>query len=311
MNSKSIKVIAPATVANVGPGFDIMGFAINTPVEEMIVRLTDQAGIKIMKISGDKNRLPLDIKKNTATVALIHMLSKLNMKIGVELEIKKNIISGSGLGSSAASAVAAPFALNELLDRPFTKHQLMEFALLGEQIASGSIHADNVAPCLFGGFILIRGYNPTDIIQLSSPKKLFCTVLHPQFEIKTSEARRLIKKKLPLKDVITQTGNAAGLIAGLLKSDYNLIKRSMIDLIAEPARATLIPGFYEIKEAAMNTGSIGCSISGSGPAIFAFSTSQEDADKIGRAMKKVSSKYVKKNIVYVSPINTVGPQVVG
>lgn len=311
MSSKSIKVSVPATVANVGPGFDIMGFAINTPVEEMIVRLTNQAGIKITKISGDKNRLPLDIKKNTATVALVHMLSKLEMKIGVELEIKKKIISGSGLGSSAASAVAAPFALNELLGKPFTKHELLEFALLGEKIASGSIHADNVAPCLFGGFVLIRGYYPTDIIQLSSPKKLFCTVLHPQFEIKTSEARRLIKKKLPLKDVITQTGNAAGLIAGLLKSDYDLIKRSMCDLIAEPVRAALIPGFYEIKESAMNAGSIGCSISGSGPAIFAFSMSLEDAEKIGRAMKKASSKHVQKNIVYVSPINRIGPQVIG
>jgi homoserine kinase len=311
MRSKSIKVVVPATVSNVGPGFDIMGFAINTTIEEMVVRLTDKPGIKIKKIMGDNNGLPLDIKKNTATVALIHMLSKLKMKIGVELEIKKKIISGSGLGSSAASAVAAPFALNELLGRPYTKHELMEFSLLGEEAASGSIHADNVAPCLFGGFVLIRGYKPTDIIQLSPPKKLFCTILHPQFEIKTSEARRLIKKKVSLKDVITQTGNAAGLIAGLLKSDYSLIKRSMNDLIAEPARASLIPGFYEIKNSAMDAGSIGCSISGSGPAIFAFSMSQEDADKIGRAMKKVSSKYIEKNIVYVSTINTAGPKVVG
>lgn len=311
MSSKSIKVIVPATVSNVGPGFDIMGFAIDTTVEEMVVRLTEKPGIKIRKISGFNKKLPLDIKKNTATVALIHMLSKLDVNTGVELEIKKKIISGSGLGSSAASAVAAPFALNELLGRPFTKHELMDFSLLGEEVASGCIHADNVAPCLFGGFVLIRGYNPTDIIQLSSPKKLFCTILHPQFEIKTSEARGLIKKKLPLKDVITQTGNAAGLIAGILKSDYNLIKRSMHDLIAEPARATLIPGFSEIKKAAMNAGSIGCSISGSGPAIFAFSLSLETADKIGKAMKKVSSKYVEKNIIYVSKINTTGPQIIG
>ncbi len=311
MKLKSIKVVAPATIANVGPGYDIMGFAINTPVEEMILRLTGKPGIKISRITGDKNGLPTDINKNTATVALIHMISKLDNKLGVELEIRKKIISGSGLGSSAASAVAAPFALNELLGKPFTKHELLEFALLGEKIASGSIHADNVAPCLFGGFILIRGYNPTDIIQLSSPKKIFCTVLHPQFEIKTSEARRLIKKKFPLKDVITQTGNAAGLVAGLMKSDYNLIKRSMHDLIAEPARATLIPGYYEIKESAMNAGSIGCSISGSGPAIFAFSMSLEDAEKIGKAMKQASSKYVKRNNVYVSSINTVGPKVIG
>jgi homoserine kinase len=311
MKSKSIKVIVPATVSNVGPGFDIMGFAINTFVEEMILRLTDRPGIKILKITGDKNGLPLDIKKNTATVALTHMISKLDNKIGVELEIRKKMISGSGLGSSAASAVAAPFALNELLGRPFTKHELLEFSLLGEEIASGCIHADNVAPCLFGGFILIRGYNPTDIIQLSSPKKLFCTILHPQFEIKTSEARKLIKKNFSLKDVITQTGNAAGLVTGILKSDYGLIKRSLNDLIAEPARATLIPGFYEIKNAALNNGSIGCSISGSGPAIFAFSTSEKDGIKIGKAMKKVSSKYVKENIVHVSSINTVGPKVIG
>lgn len=311
MSSKSIKVIVPATVSNVGPGFDIMGFAINTPVEEMIVRLTDKPGIRILKITGDKSGIPFDIKKNTATVALTNMLSSLQINIGVELEIRKKIISGSGLGSSAASAVAAPFALNELLEKPFNKHELMEFALLGEKAASGCIHADNVAPCLFGGFILIRGYNPTDIIELSFPKKLFCAILHPQFEIKTSEARKLIKKKFPMKDVTTQTGNAAGLIAGLLKSDYDLIKRSMNDLIAEPARAKLIPGFYEIKKAALNAGSIGCSISGSGPAMFAFSTSKENAEKIGKEMKKVSSKYVKKNVVYVSPINTVGPQVVG
>ncbi len=311
MSSKSIKVVVPATVSNVGPGFDIMGFAINTPVEEMIVRLTDKPGIRILKITGDKSGIPFDIKKNTATVALTNMLSSLQINIGIELEIRKKIISGSGLGSSAASAVAAPFALNELLDRPFTKYELMEFALLGEKIAAGSIHADNVAPCLFGGFILIRGYNPTDIIKLSSPKKLFCTILHPQFEIKTSEARKLIMKRLPMKDVITQTGNAAGLVAGLLKSDYDLIKRSMNDLIAEPVRAKLIPGFYEIKKAALNAESIGCSISGSGPAMFAFSTSKENAEKIGKEMKKVSSKYVKKNIVYNSAIDKVGPQVIG
>jgi len=311
MKPKSIKVIVPATVSNVGPGFDIMGFAINTPIEEMVLRLIDKPGIKISKVTGDKNGLPLDIKKNTATVALGHMISMLDINLGIELEIRKKIISGSGLGSSAASAVAAPFALNELLGKPFSKHELMEFALLGEKIASGSIHADNIAPCLFGGFILIRGYNPTDIVQLPSPKNLYCTILHPQFEIKTSEARKLIKRNYPLKDVITQTGNAAGLVTGILKNDYKLIKRSLNDLIAEPARAKLIPGFYEIKNAAMENGSVGCSISGSGPAIFAFSTSEKDGRKIGSVMKKVSSKYFKKSNVYVSSINTNGPKVIG
>ncbi len=311
MNEKSIKIIAPATVSNVGPGFDIMGFALDTAVEEMIVRIKNKPGIRIKKISGNKKSIPLNIKRNTATVALAYMVSKLKTKVGVELEIKKKMISGSGLGSSAASAVAAPFALNELLDRPFGKKDLLEFALLGEEIASGCIHADNVAPCLYGGFILVRGYSPTDIIQIEPPQKMHCTILHPQFEIKTSEARKLIKQNYTLKDIITQSGNAAGLIAGLLKNDYGLIKRSLKDVIAEPVRARLIPGFYEIKEAAMNAGSIGCSISGSGPSIFAFATSYEKGIEIGKAMKSISSKYVKKNIVYVSPINTVGPKIIG
>lgn len=310
MSSKSIKVSAPATVSNVGPGFDIMGFAINTSAEEMVVSLTNKRGIKIVKITGDKSKLPLDIKKNTATVALTHMLERLKTNIGIEIEIRKKMRSGSGLGSSAASAVAAPFALNELLGKPFTKEELLEFALLGEEVASGSIHADNVAPCLFGGFILIRGYHPLDIIQIAPPANLFCTVLHPQFEIKTSDARKLIKRNYPLEDVVTQSGNAAGLVAALLKSDYDLIKRSLNDLIAEPARAKLIPDFYEIKNAALNSGSIGCSISGSGPAIFAFSTSEETAVAIGKAMKKVAGRKIEKNIVHVSSINTDGPKVI-
>lgn len=310
MKEKNIKVLAPATVSNVGPGFDIMGFALHLPVEEMILTIKAKPGIKIKKISGDDNALPLDINKNTATVALKHMLNQLHENFGIELTINKKIISGSGLGSSAASAVASVFALNELLDKPFTKNQLLDFALQGEAVASGSIHADNVAPCLFGGFILIRDYNPIDLIKIKSPKNLFCTILHPQFEIKTSEARKLIKKKYSLKELLTQSGNAAGLVAGLLKNDYELIKRSLYDVVAEPARAKLIPGFYDIKNAALNNGSIGCSISGSGPAIFAFSKSMDEAIQIGKAMKNISSKFVKKNNVYVSSINNDGPQVI-
>lgn len=308
--NKSIKVSVPATVSNVGPGFDIMGFALNFPVEEMILTIKDKPEIKIKKITGDKNKLPLDINKNTATVALKKMLEKLDVKIGVELEIHKNLNSGSGLGSSAASAVASVFALNEILNKPFSKNELLEFALQGEAVASGSIHADNVAPCLFGGFILIRDYHPIDLIKIKSPKNLFCSVLHPQFEIKTSEARKLIKKTYSLKELLTQTSNAAGLVSALLKSDYDLIKRSLNDVVAEPARAKLIPGFYEIKNTALENGALGCSISGSGPSIFAFSKSLDEAIKIGNEMKKVSSKFTKRNIVYISSINNDGPQVI-
>lgn len=307
--NKSIKVIVPATVSNVGPGFDIMGLALNFPVEETILTIKEKTGLKIKKITGDKNKLPYDINKNTATVALQKMINKLDIKIGVELTINKKIISGSGLGSSAASAVASVFALNELLNKPFTKKELLEFALQGEAIASGTIHADNVAPCLFGGFILIRDYNPIDIIQIKSPKNLFCTILHPQFEIKTSEARRLIKNNYTLKELLTQSSNAAGLVTALLKSNYELLKRSLNDVVAEPARAKLIPGFYEIKNTALINGALGCSISGSGPSIFAFSKSLDDAIKIGNEMEMVSKKFTKKNLVYVSSINNVGPQV--
>lgn len=308
--NKSIKVSVPATVSNVGPGFDIMGFALNVPVEEMILTIKQKPEIKIKKITGDKNKLPFDINKNTATVALKKMLDKLNTNIGIELEINKKLNSGSGLGSSAASAVASVFALNEILNKPFSKNELLEFALQGEAVASGSIHADNVAPCLFGGFILIRDYNPIDLIKIKSPKNLFCSVLHPQFEIKTSDARKLIKKYYTLKELLTQTSNAAGLVTALLKSDYELIKRSLNDVVAEPARAKLIPGFYEIKNRALENGALGCSISGSGPSIFAFSKSLDEAINIGNEMKKVSSRYTKKNIIYVSSINNDGPQVI-
>ncbi|MCX7874537.1 MAG: homoserine kinase [Melioribacteraceae bacterium] len=307
---KNIRVLAPATVSNVGPGFDIMGFALNFPVEEMIITLTNKPEIKIKKISGDKNKLPFDITKNTATVAIKKMLDKLNLKIGVELEINKKLNSGSGLGSSAASAVASVFGLNELLNNPFSKNDLLDFALQGEAVASGSIHADNVAPCLFGGFILIRSYNPIDLIKIKSPKNLFCTILHPQFAIKTSEARKLIKKNYSLQELLTQTSNAASLVNALLKSDFGLLKRSLNDVVAEPARAKLIPGFYEIKNSAIENGALGCSISGSGPSIFAFSKSIDEAIEIGNVMKIVSSKFTKKNIVYVSSVNNSGPEVI-
>ncbi len=311
MKSMSIKVSAFATVSNVGPGFDIMGFAVDVEAEEMIVNLKEKPGIKILKSLGNKNQYPLNLEKNTAAVAVKKMLSFLGLNIGVEVRIKKKIVPGSGLGSSAASAVAAPFALNELLGRPFTKKDLLLFALEGEAAASGSFHADNVAPCLFGGFVLIREYNPPDLINLPVPKNLYCTIIHPQFSIKTSEARKILRKEYSLKDVTVQSGNSSALIAGIMKRDFELVKRSMNDLISEPARSKLIPGFYEIKEAALNAGAYGCTISGSGPAIFALSDSERNARIIGHAMKKVSDAYKRKNIVYVSKINLSGPVVKG
>lgn len=306
-----IKVSAPATVSNIGCGFDVMGFATDVISDEVILKISNEKKIHISKISGDGGKLPYDIKTNTCTKAMLEMLKKLELKIGIEVQIFKNIGFGSGLGSSAASAVAGVFALNELLERPFNKKELLDFALLGEKAASKAIHADNVAPCLFGGFILIRSYNPIDIISLEPPENLFCTIIHPQLEIKTSEARKILGKSIQLKTAVTQWGNVGALVAGIISKDINLIGRSVQDAVAEPKRASLIPGYFDIKNAAINSGAKGCNISGSGPAIFAFSESQDAASRIGRAMKRAAEKHKLKNKVYISRINNQGPKIIG
>jgi homoserine kinase len=310
-NSESIKVSASATVSNVGCGFDVMGFATDIASDEVVVKFTNKKGIIISKISGDSGRLPLDVETNTCTKAMQAILKSLQLNIGLDVKISKKIGFGSGLGSSAASAVAGAFALNELLGRPFTKLELLNYSIEGEKIASLAVHADNVAPCLFGGFVLIRAYNPIDLIQLKSPKNLFCTIIHPQLEIKTCEARKILGKSIPLKTGITQWGNVGALVAGIINNDINLIGRAVQDAVAEPKRAGLIPGYFEIKNAALNAGAKGCNISGSGPAIFAFSDNETDAWKIGRAMKRVVDNHKLKSKVYVSCINKNGPKVIG
>lgn len=307
----SVKVLTPATVSNVGCGFDVMGFATDIISDEVILSIKDKKGISISKISGDEGKLPLDPKINTCTKSIMAMLKHLKLNIGIDVQITKKIKFGSGLGSSAASAVAGAYALNELLDKPFTNYELLNFALEGERVASNSIHADNVAPCLFGGFVLIRSYNPIDLIQLKPPKNLFCTLIHPQIEIKTSEARKILGKTLPLKSAVTQWGNVGALVAGICNADIDLIGRAVEDVVAEPKRATLIPGYHNIKTAALDAGARGCNISGSGPAIFAFSESERTARKIGAAMKRVVDQQKIKSRVYVSSLNNKGPQIVG
>ena len=308
--SSSVKVSAPATVSNVGCGFDVMGFATGIISDEVILKLTDKKGIIISKISGDGGKLPFDVQKNTCTKSIIAILKSLKLEIGLDVKISKKIGFGSGLGSSAASAVAGAFALNELLGKPLTKYELLNFAIEGEKIASLATHADNVAPCLFGGFVLIRSYNPIDLIQLKPAENLFCTIIHPQLEIKTSEARKILGNTIPLKIGITQWGNVGALVAGIINKDIELIGRSVQDAVAEPKRAALIPGYYDIKNAALETGAKGCNISGSGPAIFAFSDNEDNAWKIGKAMKKVVDKMKIKNRIYVSRINKNGPKVI-
>jgi len=308
---KRIKVFAPASVTNVSCGFDVMGFAIDFPGDELVLRIKDEPGVTISKITGDHQRLPIDTSKNTAGVSLLSLVQHLNFKKGVEIEIHKKMALGSGLGSSAASAVASVFALNEILGSPLSKNELLPFALEGEKLTCGGTpHADNVSACLMGGFVIVRSLNPIDVVNIQTPKNLFCTIVHPQLEINTADTRKILRKQILLSDAVKQWGNVAGLIAGLTSGDYGLISRSLQDVIVEPIRSILIPGFHEIKNAALNSGALGCSISGSGPSIFAFSKSDAIAKKVGTAMMDALNLIKVEGDLYISKINQQGPRVI-
>ncbi|MEX0609130.1 MAG: homoserine kinase [Balneolaceae bacterium] len=304
---ESIKVFAPATVANVACGFDVLGFALNGIGDELIIRKKEKPGLIISEIHGDKE-LSKQPEENVLTVSAQALLDALEDKpnFGFEFELTKKVKPGSGLGSSASSSAAAVFGLNEMLGNPYSKSELVPFAMAGEKLSSGIPHADNVAPSLLGGFILIRSYTPLDVVHLDYPDDLFATVVHPQIEIKTSDAKKMLRKQIELKDAITQWGNIAGLVAGLAKQDYELIGRSLQDVIAEPIRGILIPSFYEAQKSALECGALGCSISGSGPSIFALSRGRKTADSVSKAFQDLYSRIGLDHFVHVSSINTKG-----
>lgn len=308
MNNQ-VTVFAPATVANVACGFDILGFAVENPGDEITLRRSEKTGVSIAKIIGDNGKLPLTPEKNTATVSIIKFLEHIQSSQGIEVELHKKMPLGSGLGSSAASAVAGVFAANLLLGNPLEREELLPFALEGERVACGVAHADNAAPSLLGGFVLIRSYNPLDVIRIPTPEKLYSTIIHPEIEIRTEDARKILKKNIRIQDAVVQWGNIAGLITGLLQSDYELIRRSMQDVIIEPIRSILIPAFQNVKDAAINEGALGCSISGSGPSIFALSLSEEIAKKVGDAMQNEFEILEIGSEVHISKINKKGPQI--
>ena len=303
-----IKIFCPATIANVSCGFDVLGLCLETAGDEMIIRKSDVKGVRITKIVGAD--LPLETEKNVAGVAALAMLENLESEIGFEIEIYKNIKAGSGIGSSAASSAGAVFGINELLGRPFTRKELVLFAMQGEKLASGNAHADNVAPALLGGFTLVRSYNPLDIIKIESPSELYATVVHPQIELKTSDARSVLKQNVSLKSAIVQWGNLGGLIAGLYTKDYDLIGRSLHDEIVEPLRSVLIPGFDLIKQTAIDNGALGSGISGSGPSIFALSKGAATAEKIAKAMSVVYEKMNLPYEIHVSKVNDEGVKII-
>ena len=298
-----VRVHAPATVSNVVCGFDCLGFALTSPFDTFDLRKIDERTIRI--INQDDFDLPTDPTKNVAGVALQAMLDAADVDFGVELVSNKAIKPGSGIGSSAASACGAVVALNELLDNRFTANELVEFAMAGEQLASGTRHADNVAPCIFGGFVLVRSVDPLDIVRLEYPQ-LWATVIHPQIEIKTTEARSLLPLNVPLKDAVKQWSNLGAFVAALANGDHKLMSRSMEDYIVEPVRSKLIPKFQELMEACMNTGAIGGGISGSGPSMFMLSETNETAVAVEKAMSGVYSTTGRVFNTYVSPVEQTG-----
>lgn len=308
---KTVHAYAPATVANVSCGFDVFGFAVEAPGDEVILTLRAEPGVRLTRIEGDEGRLPLAADKNTAGVAITAYLHAIGSDQGVDIVLKKNLPLGSGMGSSAASSVAALVGINHLMGEPLERKALLPFAMEAERVACGSGHADNVAPSLLGGFVLIRGYDPLDVVNIPTPDNLFCTLIHPHLELNTLDSRQVLRMNISLKDAIVQWGNIAGLVAGLMKPDFGLISRSLKDVIAEPIRSMLIPGFDVIKAKAVEYGALGSGISGSGPTIFALSTDEKTARNLGKVISAEFEKFKLESEVFVSRINPVGGRILG
>ena len=304
-----IKVFAPATVANVASGFDVLGFALERPGDTVELTVKREKQVRIVKITGDNGVLPLGTKENTAAVAVDAFLRTINYPFGIEIVLHKQMPLSSGLGSSAASSVAAVYGANILAGEPLKKEALLDFTMQAEKVACGAAHGDNTAPSLLGGFVLIRSYTPLDVVKLPVPEGLSCAVAHPHTEVNTGDARKILKKEVSLSKAISQWGNLAALVAALYKNDLNLLGRSLKDVIVEPVRSLLIPGFDGVKASALKAGALGCSISGSGPSVFALCTNPESARKAGTAMQESFKQAGLECDLYVSEVNKQGPLV--
>ncbi|WP_339650698.1 homoserine kinase [uncultured Salegentibacter sp.] len=298
-----IKLFAPATVANLSCGFDVLGCCLDGVGDEMIISKNSAQKLRITKITGQD--LPLEVEENVAGVAANAMLAELNEKQGFDIEIKKNIKAGSGIGSSAASAAGAVFGINKLLGEPFSANQLIKFAMEGERLASGNAHADNVAPALLGGFTLVKSYEPLEIISLPGLPELRMLILHPLIELKTRDSRSVIRQNVELKKAISQWGNLAALVSALYTQDYELLGRSLKDEIIEPVRSILIPYFDELKNLAAANGALGFGISGSGPSVFAMCKGDTVAEKVKAEFQEF---YQDKNIDFDLHLSKINPE---
>lgn len=308
---ESIQVKGNASVANVSCGFDCIGYAISDPGDIVTLSKKETPGIDITMSGRGSNNISCDPEKNTGGKAVLSLLEALNLDQGIKIHIEKGIPPGSGIGSSSASSAAAVYGANELLGNPLSLDELLIHGMAGEAIASGGFHADNIAPALFGGIILVRSYDPLDILRLPVPNNLYSTAVLPDLTINTKEAREILPEHVPLKSAVEQAGNLSGFTLGLHESDFDLLGRSMVDHFAEPHRAELIPGYFNVRQSALDNGAIGCGISGSGPSVFALSDSLEKAKNIGSSMVQAFEQAGLSSQAYSSCIHTDPPEILG
>lgn len=301
---KKVRVFAPASIANMGCGFDIIGLALDEVGDIIEIVQSEGDGLTITNKSGVP--LPENIEDNVITPVVRAFLNKIGKKAQIDVTICEKIYPGSGIGSSAASSAAAAYGMNELYGCPLTEEEVVECAMEGENLASGGYHADNAAPAVMGGIILIRGYEPLDVVKISVPGNFYCAVIHPRIVVSTKEAREILPKQVPLHSAITQWGNVGGLVAGLFTSDIELVGRSMKDVIAEPHRKQFIPGFDELREKVLAAGALAMNISGSGPSVFALCNHRDKADAAGKIMGEHFSSRGIDNEVYVVKVSNKG-----
>jgi homoserine kinase len=311
MSSRRLRVFAPATIANIGPGFDVLGLTLSRPGDVLEVERTATPGVEIVDITGDGGRLTRDPMKNVAGRAALDLLRRAGSSDGLRLWLHKQMPLASGLGSSGASSAAGAFAANEILGRPFSTADVVLSAIEGECAASGTPHADNVAPSVMGGFVLVRSCHPFDIVPLPVPDGLRVAVVHPHCQVSTAEARRLVKeRKYGLDVIVPNLGSVAAVVAALYTGDLQLLGRSIDDRIIEPLRATLIPGFDDVKSAALSAGALGCSIAGSGPSVFAFADDDASAQRIGEAMQAAFRSANLESDLFSGKVSTEGARVI-
>ncbi|MBM4161344.1 MAG: homoserine kinase [Ignavibacteria bacterium] len=311
MKARSVKTFAPATISNIGPGFDVLGIAINRPGDSVLAGRRRESGVSLTVKTNYPN-VPLDARRNVAGHVASLMVEEFKLPFGVDLVLYKRMPIGSGLGSSAASGVASALAVNALLPKPISKPDLLPFVLEGERLACGAPHADNAAPSLLGGACLIRSYNPLDVVSIPTVSSIIWVVVHPCLTVETRKARSVLPKTVPLRSAVHQWGNVGGLTVGLATGNARLVGKCIEDIIIEPRRARLIPGFRAVKDAALHAGALGCSISGSGPSVFSVASSPRAARAIATAMVNAFLRVASVRCdVYISRINQNGARISG